>query len=164
MKYILTLLCCLLMAPVFAETVGNVEYHLPQVAQEWEIGNKLQSEKGTTLIYIPKSTQRQNAKEFFGVNENNLTSNINDPALLKAGLIKTHPKMKIDLWVLENANDGILYEWSAKENGEEKVRGLGRAFSTKDGTVVLGYQTENISDVANVRSVWLPVLKDAKSK
>ena len=164
MKYILTLLSFLLLAPVFSETIGTVEYHLPQVAQEWEIGNVLQSKRGLTLIYIPKDTQRQNAKEFFGVHENNFTSNIDDLASLKAGLTKGYPKMKIDLWILENANNSILYEWAMIENETEKFHGLGRIFSTQDGTVLLLYQTENISDVAKARSVWLPILKDAKSK
>ncbi len=155
----------------FGETIGNVEYHLPQVAQDWEMGNILQGKRSLTLIYIPKDTERLNAKESFGVVEvvednltSNLTSNIDDSASLKAGIAKMFPKMKIDLWVLENASDGILYEWSAKKNGEEKIHAWNRIISTKNGTVTLGYLTKNISDVANARSVWLPVLKDAKSK
>lgn len=162
MKYILIALCCLSMTTVFAEIIGYVEYQLPQVAQEWIIGNKLQNDKGTTLIYIPKGSQKEKAKEFFGVNTNNLTST-NNPAAIKSALVHMHPNLQVDFQVLENANNAILYEWSAKDK-EEKIHGWGRSFSTKEGTVVLGYQTEDISNIQQARTVWLKTLKEAKQR
>lgn len=162
--YILALVSCLIMTSAFAETLQNVEYHLPKVAQDWEIGNKLESEKGITLIYIPKGTRKQTFKEFFGVNINTHSSDPNDTFSLKNALKKLYPHLDINFREIEKTPSSVLYEWSAKENGQEKIYGLGRGFSTQDGSVLLSYQTENISDAARARSIWLLALKDAKIK
>ncbi len=161
MKYLFTLLSCLAFGCAFAETIQHVEYHLPKAAENWVVGNKLESEKGTTIIYIPPGVERQNAKEFFGVNSNCLTSK-NDPASIKVGLARSFPNMNIDFRVLEQDKDSIAYEWSAQENGIEKTHGWGRAFSNKDGSVVLGYYTEDISNVPQARSIWVQALKEAR--
>lgn len=162
MKYLFTFLSCLVCGICFAETIQHVEYHLPKAAENWVIGNKLESERGTTIIYIPHGVQRQDTEEFFGVSANRLSSNPNNSEAIKSTLIKMFPHMSIDFHVLEKDKDSVTYEWAAQENGMEKVHGWGRAFSNKDGSVVLGYQTENISQVEQSRSVWLPILKEAK--
>ena len=143
----------------YAETIQQVEYHLPK-GENWVVGKKLENEKGTTIIYLPQGVERQSAKEFFGVNANRLQGT-NDPALIKMGIAKNFPSMNIDFKVLEQDKDSVTYEWSAQENGVEKVHGWGRAFSTKEGTVVLGYQTEDPSKVPHARSSWVQVLKEA---
>jgi hypothetical protein len=84
--------------------------------------------------------------------------------VIKTGLSQLYPNLKIDSQILEYDNDGVIYEWSAKKDSTEKIHGWGRAFSDKEGTVVLGYQTENIPDVAKMRSIWLPVIKEAHYK
>lgn len=163
MKLILNLLFCLVMIPLVAEKIGPVEYQLPpQVAGQWEIGNKLENEKSVTVIYIPKGTSRQSTKEFFGVNANRYPSDLDNTLSFKASLAKQYPHMQVDVDILERGKDNLLYEWVAKEQGKEKIHGLGRVFSIGGGTVVLGYQTENIADVARARLDWLPTLKQAK--
>lgn len=153
---------CLLTATAFAETQVIGKYNIPDLSQNWIVGNKIENEKTTTLIYIPKGTTKQTAKEFFGVNISKVAGNVNDTSGFKNGLTKMFPNMKIDLWELEKTNDAILYEWTGKENGKEMVHGWGRAFTTNNGNVVLGYLTENIADVPRARSAWLPILKEAK--
>ena len=160
MKYILTFICCLMMSTAFAETIGNVEYQLPQIAKDWNISNKLEF-NGTTIIYTPKISEGQNTREFFGVNSNKLSSNFSDINTVKAFLTKFLPAMDIHVTELEKNDNGILYEWFANDKGLEKVHGWGRILSSNEGTVILTYQTENISDLAKARAIWLPVLKGA---
>lgn len=164
MKYIFTFLSCLICGLVCAETIQHVEYQLPKAAENWVVGNKLESKQGTTLIYIPQGVERQNTEEFFGVNANNLPTHPNDSEAIKLSLTKMFPSMNIDLRVLEMDKNSIMYEWSAQENGVEKIHGWGRAFSNQDGSVVLEYQTKNISKIQQARSVWLQALKDAKQQ
>jgi hypothetical protein len=162
MKYIFTLLACLIFGSTYAETIQNVTYQLPPAAKNWVVGNKLGNDKEETIIYIPKGTNRQNAQEFFGVNANRLPSDLNDLASIKSELDGTFPNMHIDLYVLEKSKDSLIYEWSAFENGAEKAHGLGRIFSNKDGTVTLLYQTKNIPSLSQARSIWLSALKAAQ--
>lgn len=164
MRYLLSLLCFAIITSAFADTIGNVEFHLPESPHGWEIGNKLENEKGTTLIYIPNDSSFKNSKEFFGVNANILSTNINDVSYLEKSLSQMFPNMLIDLWVLEINHNSILYEWAAKDHGQEKIHGLGRAFSTKEGTVGLAYHSENMQEIGKARAIWLPILKEAKIK
>lgn len=164
MKNLFTILACMMITSAFAETAGNVEYQLPAVAKNWKVGNKMENEKGITVVYIPENVERRSANEFFGVNANHMKSDLNDISGLKDSLSKVYYQMDIDFQVLDKAPDSVLYEWSAKEKGQEKIHGFGRAFSTKDGTVVLGYQTKDISGVPQAKDSWLPALKDAKTR
>ena len=164
MKTLITFLCCLLITQMSAETIRNVEYYLPQNAQDWQIGNKLENEKGTTIVYIPNGSHGQETHEFFGVNANHQPLDINDTASLKAALSKTFPNIDIDIQVLEKSNSGTIYEWTAKENGKELAHGWVRSFAANGGTVVMSYQTGNIDDVHNARDTWLPALKNARLK
>lgn len=152
MKYIFILLCALMMTSVFAETIGEVEYHLPESAQNWEIDNKIENDKGTTLIYIPQGTTREDAQEFFGVNSNTYSISLED---VEAYL----PKLGKNIKVLEKNETSLLLEWS-EENGEE-IYCLSRFFSTKEGSVGLMYQTKNLTHLETTRSIWLPALKAA---
>ena len=65
MRFILVFLFCLLFLPTFAETIGNIEYHLPdREAKSWVIGSSLDNPKSTTIIYIPQAVYKQSVKEF----------------------------------------------------------------------------------------------------
>jgi len=162
MKYLLSFLSCLICGISSAETIQHVEYHLPKIAANWVVGNKLENEKGTTLIYIPQRVGTKKAEEFFGVNANLFPSDPNNPEAIKLGLTKMFPNRHINFRVLEQDKNSVIYEWTAQENDVEQIHGWGRAFSNKDGSVLLNYQTENISKVPQARSVWLPALKEAK--
>jgi hypothetical protein len=163
MKSFLNLLCCLMIMPILAETIGQVEYELPhKIADKWEISNTFESEKSKTVLYVPIGALFQDAKEFFGVNANKYPSKLDNILSFKASLTRQFPSYDVEVDILEKGNDSLLYEWVAKENGKERIHGWGRAFSIGDGTVVLGYQTEEITNVANARLNWLPILKQAK--
>ena len=164
MKFIATLFCCLMFVAGFAETIGNLEYQLPEGAKDWEMANKLHNEKGTTLIYIPKGASRETSKESFGINTNYFSSNLDDGSEIKMALKAIYPEMNIELQILEKGDNGLVYEWAAKESGQEKVHGWGRVFSTQDGSTVLSYQTENIPDLNKARNIWLPALKKAHQR
>ncbi|KAF3361667.1 hypothetical protein PHSC3_001790 [Chlamydiales bacterium STE3] len=152
---------CLMTTTLFADHALMNQYHLPDLSQSWTIGNQVENEKGTTLIYIPQGTTQQTAKEFFGLSIGNAKKDIQDTSSFKKGLIQMLPKMNIDFWVIEKGTNSILYEWSAKDEEGEKAHGWGRSFNTDEGNVVIGYFTENIHDVNRARSVWLPILKAA---
>lgn len=163
MKSVLTLLFCLLLAIASCETIGGVQYQLPQqISQQWVIANQMENEKSRTIIYIPKGFSRENAKEFFGVNANKYPSDLDNILAFKASFAKLYPNMQVDVEILEKNQNSLLYELTAKENGRENIHGWGRVFSTKGGTVLLGYQTEDIPSVAAGRFDWLPVLREAK--
>lgn len=164
MRYFLALLCFLNITTLFGEKIGDVEFKLPKNTREWEVGNQLVNGKGTTVLYIPNDASIDNTKELFGVNVNVLPVDLHDITSLQMGLTKMFPNMLIDLWLLDITDNSILYEWAAKDNGQEKIHGLGRAFSTKEGTIVLGYHTEKMNEIAKARAIWLPVLKAARIK
>lgn len=157
----LTLLSGLMSLGAFADTIQNVEYHLPKATENWVVSNKLESQKGTTIVYTPPGVERQKAEEFFAVNANILPSDGN-PENIKLGLTMNFPNMSIDLQVLEQVPASVTYEWSGQENGSEKIHGWGRAFSNQEGTVSLMYLTRKISEVPQARAIWLPALKEAK--
>lgn len=158
MRYFL--LSFLIFASGFAETIQNVEYSLPKEAKDWIIGNKLESEKGTTIVYLPEGKRG----EFFAINANYLASDVNDPAPIEVALTKIYPNLDIEFKVIDKVEDGIIYEWVALKDDKEGIHGWGRTFSTNEGTVVLGYQTENIAEIAKAFSIWFPVLKKAHLK
>lgn len=162
MKFALTLLSTLVLGCLSAETIQNVEYQLPQSAKEWKVSRKIENPKGTTIIYTEKGVKRQEAKEFFGAHANGMQADLNIYTL-NAMLSKFYPDLTIESSVVEKTNDGQIFEWSGKEGGQEKIHGWGRIIISKDGTVVLGYQTENTSNIDDVRAKWLPVLKNAKA-
>lgn len=162
MKYVFSFLSCFAFLSAFAATIHDVEYHLPKMARDWEIGNKLENEKGTTIIYIPKTAPGTVNREFFGVSANYYRTDINNPRTIKDVLTKMYPDMTVDFQVLDKNDTGLIYEWSIKDNQQERAHGWGRVFAINEGTVVLSYQTENTSEVAKARSIWLPVLKEAQ--
>jgi hypothetical protein len=152
------------MMPIVAETIDRVEYQLPpKIAQQWELKNKIENENGKALIYLPKGCTRQNTKEFFGVNVNKFSSNLDNILAFKLSMAKQFPNKQVDVEILEKGKNNLLYEYKVMEKGQERIHGLGRVFSIGDRTIVLGYQTDDISHVAQARMDWFPVLKQAKS-
>lgn len=161
MKIYSILLGVLSFCTLSAETIQNIEYRLPTSAQNWQAGNKIENDKGTTIIYIPQGADKTNAKEFFGANSNRY-SDSRDPSEMLLMLQKMYPNMTVDYHAVEQTPEGMIYEWSAKENNAEKIHSIGRTFSNSDGTVVLSYQTEDIDNLPQSRSIWLATLKEAK--
>lgn len=164
MRYLLTLLACMFFSFTYAEMINNVEYRLPEAAKNWVIANKLENKNGLTLVYIPENVDKSEAKEFFGVNSNHLSANLDDITLMKDSLEKLFPGVNIKVEVLDKGKDSLIYEVIGDKDGMETYHSWGRIFALKDGTVVISYQTWDISHIDKVRALWLPVLKEAHTQ
>ncbi len=163
MRQIFFLLSCLLTAPLNAEMIGEVEYHLPESAKEWEIKKMPAGQDvGTTILYTPKGPATPGNVEFFGVNSNSFPTDLKDRNLLESELKKQFPTQQIEVKQLGQDDHSVLYEWDIKDNGVEKLHVWTRVFSLKGGTVLLVFQTEKTQDLANAEKIWTAVLKDAK--
>ena len=154
------LLSCLISAPAFAQT--GLEYELPASAVNWSVKNQLENENGSMKIFVPQDSEK-NSNEFFGVNVNKFPADLDNTAAFKDGLAAVLPQMDIDVQVVEKHQDSVIYEWSAKQEGAEKMHGWGRVFAVKEGTAALCYQTSELSTLEKSRSDWMPVLQKAKA-
>lgn len=169
MRHILMLFTCLVAGPLAAETIGNVEYHLPKQGQGWRIANELQGrqDKSTTIIYIPENRSLEDAKESFGVHVNDFSTDLTDKDSLQRGIEKgmqlkfANPKATITL--IDATPQSILYEWSVSDSGQEKVHGWTRVFSAPHETVMLTYQTEQLNNINDKQLIWIEALEDAKA-
>lgn len=159
----LVILFLALTSTLFAEKIGPVSYQLPSTKDKWVASEKYDDEnQGTTIIYYPECIEKKKEKEFFGVNVNKFPTDVNDLEPLKTGLSQMMPAAQVEVWPLEKSKDDILYEWTAKVDGKEKLHGWGRGFSFKEGTVLIGYQADGNVDLEYAKTTWLPVLKQAK--
>lgn len=160
-----TLLClfisCAFVVKGMAEMIGPVEYYLPpSLAEDWGVRNTIENRKSKTIVYVPNEAKK--GEESFGVNVNKFPSNIDDLATIKATLAKQFPDMNVHLDILERKPNSLLLEWKAKDNGHERVHGWTRLFSIPDETVVLMYQTDDLSTLEDARCLWVEALKRAK--
>lgn len=103
-----------------------------------------------------------NLSEFFGVNANDYLTSIDSIEEQNAWVGERWPGTQIETKILERGKESLLYEWMAKENGTEQTYGWGRVFATNQGTVVLEYRAKGAIDFAKNRSIWLPLLKQAR--
>lgn len=162
MRYLVSALLCLT-TPLLAESIQNVEFQLPKSQNGWEVGNKMENEQATTVIYQEKGQDKgMMPNGWFGANYSKLKSDPKDTASIENALKNQLPDKKVEFAVLSQDDNSLLYEWGVKDGEKEIMHGWGRGFSTKDGTVVLGYQTINVNHLDSERSNWLPVLKNAK--
>ena len=168
MRTILTSLICLIVSPLSAEVIGNVEYHLPNQGQDWKIATELQGSKNgdsTTIVYIPEKESKQNAKEFFAVHTNDLPTNLLDKESLEKALEKAQFKFldaKVQVKPIVIAGPSAFYEYTINQGNQEKARGWLRVLSSPEKTVMLTYQTEQIDKIDQVRPTWMHILQSAK--
>ncbi|NNM43154.1 MAG: hypothetical protein HKM07_02280 [Chlamydiae bacterium] len=165
MIYVWTMILCLTASPLFAETIGNVEYYLPSHGQGWKIGNDLQTSGNrvsTTIIYIPENASRKDSKEFFGVHTSNMQCEGFDKAILEKTMQNQFPKQQVSVNVLETDSDSVLFEWIVRQTSREKKHGWTRMFAHKSGTILLVYETLDIASVKTMGPIWVDVLKKAK--
>lgn len=169
MRNILMLFACLFVSSLTAETIGNVEYHLPKQGQGWKVANEIQGTKkikSTTVVYIPENTSLETSQESFAAHVNNFSTDLDDRDAFQKGFEKgmqlKYANSKVSINFLEKAPHSVLYEWSLNEAGHEKVHGWTRVFATPDETVMLTYQTEHLNNINHIRSRWIQTLKNAK--
>lgn len=170
MNFIFTLLCCLLLSRAFADVIGDVEYRMPKDTKEWIVGNELMDSSGkpSTIVYIPAGTvktinkgevSKPVAREFFSIATGGRYFDPNDTTLKEYLVSKAYPNMDVKYFTLEKTDDGLLYEWVVKDNGQEKVHGWGRLVPTPSGSANAMYQTENMSEIDKSRALWVPTLR-----
>jgi len=165
MRHFFMLFACLAWGALNAETIGNVEYHLPNQGKGWKIVNELKTTKNrisTTIIYVPEKTSKKNS-EFFGVHQNTWFVDLN-AAALENSIKAQYPNQEINFLILEETPQSVLYEWSVREEeeAEEGMHGWTRIFSFTDETIILSYQTKQILSVDKVGPLWVKILKNAK--
>lgn len=169
MRIALMTMVCLFAGQLAAETLGNVEYHLPKQGMAWKQLKELQGSKtvsSSTVIYVPENSSSSTADESFAVHVNKIPTDATDKEALKTGIEKgmsltlDNPKATVNQ--LERSARSALYEWSVSVGGIEKVHGWTRAISTPNETIMLTYQTEQLKKLDIARPVWIQVLKDAK--
>ncbi len=152
-----------MVASLTAETIGNVEYQLPEEGQKWKTEKTGPSEgiPGKTILYQPEN-QSPFGIEFFGAYIKKSPINIKNSESLKQEIERTYPGQKVLFQVLSADAQSELVEWAVSKDNHEKLHGWARIFSTPDNTVMLFYQTEKVTDVDKVRETWLKTLKEAK--
>lgn len=147
-------------SPLFSETVENVEYHLPEEAKDWEIGAKLEDEAGTTTIYLPKSTPKESATEFFAVVTSNQTFNPKDSKPIEESFKQKFQGKNVTFTVLGKDDHSVFFEWVVKEQDQEKIHAWSRAFATANGAILLEYVRGKLSD-DEAEKKWLKALQEA---
>jgi hypothetical protein len=162
MKFLMMILCSLAVWPIFGEMVGYVEYSLPKMDQEWVVLNKMDDERGVTIIYIPKDIPKEVSNEFFGVNFNKLPSDLKDTDSIKSSFQQMFRDADVEFAIVEEEKESLLMEVIIKAAGGEKVHVFSKAFSNEKGTVVLSLTTGNIANLSSIRSAWLAALKEVK--
>jgi hypothetical protein len=157
MRYILALCTFLFVGSLAAETIGNVEFQLPD--QDWKV-------KHTLVTYAPENTSEDTAKSFFSASLNTLSSDLSDFDSLKEGLEMgakyRFENSAVEVNILQKTSQSALYEWFISDSGQDKIFGLSRAILTPEGKVAFYYTTEDLSDIDNVRSQWIQTLENAK--
>lgn len=156
------LIGCLAVFSLFADTIGGVDYTLPNATQYWQLKNQTEDGKSVTFLYVPKGVM--NPTEFFAASSTPQIIDVADLASIQNSLKKLYPNMTVEVKTLETKEGDHLYEWSGKLQNEEKMHGWGRAFNTEDGTVLFTYQSQDVSNINALRDKWLPVLKNAQFK
>lgn len=158
-----TVLLCL---PLTAETIGFVEYHLPEIDQGWKMDRQElhpdANTQMTSIIYVPNKAAKDYPLEFFGATVTNRPESAHTAETLKMLLEQQFATKDVIVTILEQQKGSTLFEWSAKLSAKEIAHGWTRIFSTNQGTVMLAYINQNPDSIASVRPVWLKVLREAK--
>jgi hypothetical protein len=184
MKFLLTLFTCTTLLAVvgnaseekkpsetLAQTgavdfISNVEYQLPDKAKDWKV-SKIENDEAKVVMYMSIATAGEMPIETFVVSS---SSTVIDPSTLeeqtKAMLEQSNLNLNLSVRMVnfEQTDEEFTYEMSLLKDGKEFSHSFVRGFPAKNGMVTLGYTTHNTLDVANARSIWMPVLKSAKVK
>ncbi len=155
----------LFVTPLIGETIGTVNYTIPESAKEWKVANEMKNPESTTIVYLPSDNSQNEKKQVFTVHSNTFASDTTDNKAIAEGLIKTlelyYPGKKVQGTIVEKEANSILFEWAVEEEGKEILHGWYRMFGSNNGTVLLGYQTGDIPGLEKERANWLPALKGA---
>jgi len=166
MLYRLAILATLLVLPLQALKIGNVEFQLPASQQDWvETPINLGSDEITSILLLPPNTSKNEAKESYNALsvhlENFDVENFNLKAFTE-GLEAQFPNAKVEASLLEKWPKSVLYEFTAG-NDEHGVHALVRIFATNEKCVFLQYTAPKGSLLEEKRQVVMGALKSATS-
>ncbi len=158
----------LLSQPIVANHIGYVDYDIPYTTHSWKVANEeTKKDKGITTtvqLYVPYTDHSSKTMEFFGSSYSSEPGTPHDQATLTNLLQNQFPNKQVNLNIIESSPESVLYEWSVSQKGKESMHGWNRIFSKPEGTVMLGYVTQDVGNAASLRPIWIKALKDAKVK
>lgn len=150
-------------APLFAETIGPVEFQLPQTDHGWKLDRTQKEHQITVMLYIPDNVTNGHPSEYFAATFTPQLGGVMGLESLTDMLKQQFQGQEVHVEIVEQIDDSIIFEWSAvKDPGQPGIYGWTRIMTTPHGTVSLGYVTHILNpDVAALRSTWVAVLKSA---
>lgn len=165
LPFIVFLTLCFI-STLAADTIGNVEYQLPEEGKHWVIEKQGPSQgiPGQTILYQPEK-QSLLGIEFFGAYIKKSATDTKNSEAFKNEIESAYPEDVVSFKVLSTDSQSELVEWSVGKGGIKKLHGWARIFSTPDSTTMLFYQNEKGESAENlekIRNTWLKTLKEAK--
>lgn len=150
-----------------AETIGNVEYKLPEEGSGWKVEKMGPKEgiPGTTILYQPEN-QSPLGIEFFGAYIKNSPTDLKSSETLKEEIKTAYPDHQVTFNVLSSDPESELVEWKVVKDNVQLLHGWARIFSGGKTTTMLFYQNEKgaaFENLDNIEKTWIKTLKDAKS-
>jgi hypothetical protein len=162
MNKFLSLLLLISASTAHAETIGDVEYQIPNPGTPWTQESRDKKEQYETVVYIPAGTTKAETKEFFGAIAADRQGGSMEQKDIEADLLKNFPDHNITVKVLEKNAKDVTYEWNVKKDDFE-LSGITKGFNTGKGIVVLSYQVFGpLKD--DSRTLFVPLLKSATLK
>lgn len=162
MNKFLSLLLLISASTAHAETIGEVEFQVPNAGKPWTQESHDKKEQFETVVYIPAGTTKAETKEFFGAIAADRPGGSMEQKDIEADLLKNFPDHDITVKVLEKNPKDVTYEWNVKKDDFE-LSGLTKGFNTDKGIVVLSYQIFGpMKDES--RTLFVPLLKAASLK
>lgn len=163
MKMIYFLSALFVAAPLLGETLNNLEYQLPAVAKDWQ-QNKTESKenKSISVFYVPKEGSEATKGPFFAVSLLDMPTGVTDPEAFQKLLELQFDDKAVHVKSVEKDEHSTLLEWWVNDGDKELIHGWARIISFDDRTATLTFTTRETSDIEKTRSIWLPVLQNAK--
>lgn len=162
MNKFLSLLLLVTASTAHAETIGEVEYQVPNPGAPWTQESHDKKEKFETVVYIPAGTTKAETKEFFGAIAADRQGGSMEQKDIEADLLKNFPDHDITVKLIEKNPKDVTYEWNVKKDDFE-LSGLTKGFNTDKGIVVLSYQIFGPMKEES-RTLFVPLLKSANIK
>lgn len=159
MNKFLSLLLLISASSAHAETIGGVDYQIPNPGTPWQQESTEKKDHYETAVYIPAGTTRAETKEFFGAIAADRQGGSMEQKDIEADLLKNFPEHAITVKILEKNPKDVIYEWNVKRDDSE-LSGITKGFNTDKGIVVLSYQVFGPLK-EDARTLFVPLLKAA---
>ena len=159
MRQLIFCLALLTSIQLSADTIGDVEYALP--SKNWKQENAVVPQGSESIVYLDATQANGPPNEFFIAHKNDQPAGSFETAALEKAISFGFPGMTIKVTPLKKNDYDVLYEWTAMQDGKEKMFGMMRVFARQGDTVILQYLTQDPTKKENARKVWVPILEQA---